>query len=81
MVKRTVLVLPRLATPALAQQPAPTVEQVTKQAQGLIAAVRSQRDAALDQPAQAQAQIAELSERLKAAEAPKPADPPKPEKK
>lgn len=74
--KRLVLTLALLSTPALAQQPAPTVEQVTKQAQGLINALRSQRDAALDQLAQAQAQIAELSEKLKAAEA-KPADPEK----
>lgn len=74
--KRLVLTLALLSTPALAQQPSPTVEQVTKQAQGLINALRSQRDAALDQLAQAQAQIAELSEKLKAAEA-KPADPEK----
>lgn len=78
--KQIILALALLATPAFAQQPAPTVEQVTKQAQGLINALRSQRDAALDQLAQAQAQIAELSEKLKAAEA-KPVDPPKSETK
>lgn len=74
--KRLIIALALLATPAFAQQPAPTVEQVQEQAQALISAVQAQRNACQDQSAQtlasAQAQIAKLTKELEAAKAPKP---------
>ena len=59
-----------LAFPALAQQaPTPTAEQVRDEANGLIAAVRQQRDQANDQLAQAMAQNAKLTRDLDKAKA------------
>ena len=78
-----------LATPALAQQsgyvqagngdPAkgPTVEQVQEQANGIIVALRQQRDNANDQLAQAMAANAKLTKDLDAAK--KAAEPKKDE--
>lgn len=55
----------------LSAQPAPTVEQVQEQANALITALQSQRNACQDQSAQtlanAQAQIAKLTKELEAA--------------
>ena len=64
------LILVVLAAPALAQQaPTPTAEQVRDEANGLIAAVRQQRDQANDQLAQAMAQNAKLTRDLDKAKA------------
>ena len=56
-----------IATPALAQ--APTADQVRDEANGIIAAVRQQRDQANDQLAQAMAQNAKLTRDLDKAKA------------
>lgn len=79
MMKRITLTLALLSSPALAQQPAPTVEQVQEQANGLITALQSQRNACMDQSAQtianAQSQIAKLQKEI--AELRKSAEPKK----
>ena len=68
-VKKIAILLALLASPAHAQQaPAPTAEQVRDEANGLIAAVRQQRDQANDQLAQAMAQNAKLTRDLKASD-------------
>lgn len=68
-----------LATPALAQEAAkPSVEQVQEQANGIIAAVRQERDELADRLAQAMAANAKLSKDLDAAR--KAAEPKKDEK-
>lgn len=60
-------------TNAVAQEPMkPSVEQITEQANGLISALRNQRDNAMDQLAQTQAQLARLAKELEAAKAAKP---------
>jgi hypothetical protein len=64
-----------LATPAFAETP--TVEQVQEQANGIIVALRQQRDANADQLAQAMAQVAKLTKDLDAAK--KAAEPKKDE--
>lgn len=56
-----------LAAPAFAQEAPQTVEQVREDANGIIAAVRQQRDAANDSLAQAMAQIAKLNKQIEAA--------------
>ena len=56
-----------IATPALAQ--APTADQVRDEANGLISAVRSERDSNADQLAQAMAQNAKLTRDLDKAKA------------
>ena len=57
------------------EAPAPTVESVRAEANGLISAVQSQRNACMDQSAQtlasAKAQIDKLTKELEAARAPK----------
>ena len=67
------------ASSALAQTPAPTIEQVQEHAQALISSIQAQRNTCQDQLAQtlasAQAQIAKLTKELEAAKAPKPAEP------
>lgn len=56
-----------IATPALAQ--APTADQVRDEANGIIAALRSQRDDNADKLAQAMAQNAKLTRDLDKAKA------------
>ena len=65
-------------SPAMAQTPAPTADQVREEANSLITAVRQQRDANADQLAQAMAQIAKLTKDLDAAK--KAAEPKKDDK-
>lgn len=68
--KKIAILLALLASPALAQQaPTPTAEQVRDEANGLIAAVRQQRDQANDQLAQAMAQNVKLTRDLDKAKA------------
>ena len=67
-----------LAAPAFAQEAPQTVDQVREDANGIIAAVRQQRDAANDALAQAMAQIAKLTRQI---EASKRTPPPEPEQK
>ena len=55
-----------IATPALAQ--APTADQVRDEANGIIVALRSQRDDNADRLAQAMAQNAKLTRDLKASD-------------
>ena len=55
-----------LAAPAFAQEAPQTVDQVREDANGIIAAVRQQRDAANDALAQAMAQIAKLTRQIEA---------------
>ena len=76
MVKRLAIILALAATSALAQEaPAPTVESVRAEANGLISAVQSPRNACMDQSAQtlasAKAQIDKLTKELAEAKAPK----------
>ena len=66
-----------LATPAFAETP--TVEQVQEQANGIIVALRQQRDDANDRLAQAMAANAKLTKDLEAAK--KAAEPKKDEGK
>lgn len=84
MVKRLAIILTLLSTPALLSSPAlaqtaPTVEQVQEQANGLIAALQSQRNDCQDRSAQtlanAQTQIAKLQKEI--AELRKSAEPKK----
>ena len=58
-----------LVTPALAQEampPAQTADQVREDANGIIVALRQQRDAANDNLAQAMAQIVKLNKQIEA---------------
>jgi len=78
MVSRLALVLTVLSTSVLAQT-TPSVEQVQEQANSLIVALQSQRNACQDQFAQtlanAQGQIAKLQKEI--ADLKKPAEPEK----
>ena len=76
--KKLALAFLLFATPALAQTPAPTADQVREEANSLITAVRQQRDANADQLAQAMAQITKLTKDLDAAK--KAAEPKKDDK-
>ena len=55
-----------ITTPAFAQTPAPSSDQIREDANALISAVHQQRDANADQLAQAMAQIAKLQKALDA---------------
>lgn len=79
--KRLALLSLLLATPAFAQ--APTADQVRDEANGIIAALRQQRDANADQLAQAMAANAKLAKELDATKkaAPAAASAPKDAKK
>ena len=76
--KKSLILALLFTTPALAQEAAkPSVEQVQEQANGIIVALRQQRDANADQLAQAMAQVAKLTKDLDAAK--KAAEPKKDE--
>ena len=57
-----------LSAPAFAQTPAPPVDQIRDEANGIISALRQQRDQANDQLAQAIAANAKLQRDLKASD-------------
>ena len=65
--KRLAFLALLIATPALAQTP-PTADQVREEANGIIAALRTQRDNANDALAQAMAANAKLQRDLKASD-------------
>ena len=67
-----------LVTPVLAQEatpPAQTADQVREDANGIIVALRQQRDAANDNLAQAMAQIAKINKQIEASKKASPLAP------